>query len=274
RRHEIVLRKLDTSSADLIDHIKLGTNPELYINDELHARIPVGSVLNVFSQIEPEEYPDYLTNVGSEEKLIELVQNIANGYVAEEFSIRTPAIINNQRVEISKKIKTGLEHEIESANRPERRLGFRIPKVQLVDLILPEVVDDKMISRTLINIEKSIEIVAAKAKSQVTKITARASKYESIKMSEAEAIKFDVAYLGKRLLIRAEKEYGAVAKALGIEEGQFVYQLATFKETLKEVLPNSDYTFLGSSDFANMFGFMKLIQGGLTKLGMGPGVSQ
>ena len=276
RKHTVRVEKIETASPDLVKYEELGIKREDYKNDDMHVRMSIGAIFNVFSQLEKGKYNYYVTNVGSDEKFEELVLDIVRGFAKEEFSPRTAAVINNQIEEINESMRRKLQAEIDRKDNPETSWGLKIPKIQLADLLLPDSIVDSMTLRVMTNIEKGIEIVAAYAKSKVMKIESRGEKYREIQLgigkAEAQRMMLEVAAVGKRLAILAEKEYGAVAKALGIEEGQFVYQLATFKETLKEVLPNSDYTFLGSSDFANMFGFMKLIQGGLTKQGMGPGV--
>lgn len=268
----VTIRRVETATPDLVRYDTLGILRETYANDDLHERMSVGATLKIFTQLEKGKYALYLTNVGSEQKFLELVPDIALGFVTEEFSIRTPAIINNQRELINKNLENKLREAIRYEDDPESCWGLKITKVQLVDLIFPNEVVDKITKKTLVKMEKFIEKINAESRGQIMEIDARATKIRDIEIgtgrAEAQRMMLDVQAVGRRLLLQAEAVgYGDLAKALNLPNGELILQLDTMKTAIEETMKNSNYTYIGSSDFANMFGFMSLLKSGLEKIG-------
>jgi regulator of protease activity HflC (stomatin/prohibitin superfamily) len=221
---EFTLENVETANPKKVDYEKLGVKKEEFSDSYLDRQIAVSAKFEFFYYIEGMSYADYKENVGSNDKFMEIIPDMAVGIASEEFSLRTPAIINSHKREISKIVQDELQKAIDFKENPNQSWRVKIQKVQMWKIILPASIVSMMEEQVLADMRKYVTLIDAQAKGEAFNIT--------------EVFKYKAEEVGARLITAARlvgkaEGYDALAKALKMDKPALLAKLETIENTFK-----------------------------------------
>jgi hypothetical protein len=253
---KFTLEQIETADPKMVDYEKLKVKKEQFIDTDLDRQMAVGAEFEFFYYIEGGGFEEYKKNVGSNEKLMEIIPDMASGIASEEFSLRTPAIINAHKREISKIVQEELQKVIDFKENPAQSWKVKIQKVQMWKIRLPESVVLMMEEKVLANMRKYVTITDAQAKGEAFNIT--------------EVFKYKAEEVGVRLVTAARglgkaEGYGALAKALNMPEPSLLLKLDAIENTFKNT---EKMWFTGSTELSGLLSFLPALGEALKSPGL------
>jgi regulator of protease activity HflC (stomatin/prohibitin superfamily) len=253
---EFTLERVETANPKKVDYEKLGVKKEEFADSYLDRQIAVGAKFEFFYYIEGMSYADYKENVGSNDKFMEIIPDMAAGIASEEFSLRTPAIINSHKREISKIVQEELQKAIDFKENPNQSWRVKIQKVQMWKIILPESIVSMMEEQVLADMKKYVTLIDAQAKGEAFNIT--------------EVFKYKAEEVGVRIIgaargIGKAEGYGALAKALKMEEPALLVKLDAIENTFKNA---EKMMFAGSPELSGLLSFLPALGEALRSPGL------